>query len=70
MTREESLAGNAIMPFGKHKGKSLWFILDEDPKYFDWMLSTHDGEWDISYQLSVYGLADSVQAKLEKALND
>ena len=32
-----------VMPCGKHKGKTLWTIAQEDPKYLDWATDFHDG---------------------------
>lgn len=35
MTHQE--ACDFVWPFGKYKGKTLWEILEQDPKYMDWM---------------------------------
>ena len=32
-----------VMTFGKHKGKSLFQIADDDPTYLDWAADTFDG---------------------------
>ncbi len=66
MTAKEQKAGNYKVQFGKYEGSSLWWILDEDPDYFAWMLSEICGGSALE-AIQCYGNSDSVQAKLEKA---
>jgi hypothetical protein len=25
-----------VLPFGKHKGKTIWQVAEDDPKWLDW----------------------------------
>ncbi len=72
MTVEEMRAGDYEMPFGKHNGKALWLILDEDPDYFEWMLkNANDGEFFLGTRgmIKLYGNSESTQDTLEKRMN-
>ncbi|MHA1185938.1 MAG: hypothetical protein ACTSSK_03550 [Candidatus Heimdallarchaeota archaeon] len=71
MTRDEFKAGEAICPLKKHKGSSLWVILDDDPKYIDWMLGKAKEDdlranKEFISALLLYGNSSTVQTKLEE----
>jgi len=73
MTEAEEKAGETKVTFGKYKDSSLWWILDEDPSYFDWMLNTIKTERDtipgyFIKDLHLYGNSDTVQTQLELLL--
>jgi len=37
MNQKELEAGNTVIPFGKYKDRSIWWVHDEDPQYLDWL---------------------------------
>lgn len=56
------------MPFGKHKGKTLSVILDEDPRYLDWLRDA-----DIrssSLRAAVDEMNEKYAAEIERAIGD
>lgn len=68
MTNEEKEAGDFAVGAGRYNGRPLWWILDEDPDYFAWMMRT---AWDgkMGRCLHLYGNCSSTQAKLENAVH-
>jgi len=56
-----------MMPFGKHMGKTLWAILEKDPKYIDWMAGC---AWhnDVLEAVTTFLKHPDVQRKLDAAV--
>ena len=59
---------DVVMPFGKHKGKRLGVLLDEDPGYLDWLQTT-----DITSQALAIAVAEinlKYQDRIEQAITE
>jgi uncharacterized protein (DUF3820 family) len=56
------------MPFGKHKGKTLSVILDEDPCYLDWLRDA-DIRSD-ALRAAVDEMNEKYAAEIERAIGD
>jgi hypothetical protein len=60
---------NALILFGKHNGKTLDVIMQEDPTYLDWMLRHQDGGG-ISFDTALLDVVQYVQESHWKKMRD
>jgi len=62
-----SEAGDVVVLFGNHKGKSMFEILDEDPTYIRWMINQEFVNWPtVREAVKIFAASSSVQEELKK----
>ncbi len=59
MNQTEMEAGETICTVGKYKGEKFWWILDENPAYFKWLVKTFkpEDDWTFAADLQMYAKA-------------
>ena len=57
-----------VLPFGKHKGKTLFQISQDDPKYLDWAAGEMEGRAGDAIREAVKH--PDIERKIDAALND
>ena len=61
-------AESAIMPFGKHKGRSLGDIADDDVLYLDWLIGQDWLKADLRECVSV--VCESRSKEIDRMIGD
>lgn len=59
---------DVTMPFGKHKGKRLGDLVDEDPGYLDWLQTTEIRSPRLAEAVAEINL--KYQDRIEQAINE